>query len=144
MPGELDAAPEAAEDSDELVLYGNSFVDRVTYVSGTFSSLIMCMGKTARAGDDVLVPLVEMTLQGPVGPDESASKTLFSEMMPFENVAFILKDVSGDLITVCRQLNASSSGRMKPDAKRLAETKRLLVEAKGNLEKCLADIEGIG
>ncbi|VIO69555.1 hypothetical protein CI1B_27610 [Bradyrhizobium ivorense] len=134
---------DVAIDPDSVVLYGNSLVDRVTYVSATFSSLIMSMGKVAGDGREVLVPLVEVKFEGPAAHDESASKTFFSEMMPLENIAFILEDISSDLTTVCRHLSEVSAGPVKPDIKRLSETRRFLAEAKGNLEKCLGDLERI-
>ncbi|MCK1584080.1 hypothetical protein IVB03_32145 [Bradyrhizobium sp. 168] len=55
-----------------------------------------------------------------------------------------LEDISNDLTTVCQHFSAVAAGPVKPDFKRLGETQRLLNEAKGNLEKCLADLEKIG
>jgi len=141
-PAISDAAPDVS--GETVVLYGNSFVDRVTFVSTTFSALVLCIGKVVHDDSEVLVPLVDVKFEGPAGLDQSASKTLFSEMMPLENMAYILEDMSSDLITICRHLKGSSSGQMKPDPKRMGETKRFLAEAKSNLERCLADLENFG
>ncbi|WP_407114570.1 hypothetical protein [Bradyrhizobium sp. LMG 9283] len=65
------------------------------------------------------------------------------ELVPLENIAFVLEDMSNDLSTVCHHLSAVGGSPVKPDFKRLGETRRLLNEAKGNLEKCLADLERI-
>lgn len=135
---------EAQSDPGSVVLYGSALVDRLTYISTTFSSLIMSVGKAARNDRDVLVPLVEVKFEGPTGQDEAVSKTFFSELVPLENVAFVLEDISNDLTTICRHLSAVSAGPVKPDFKRLGETKRLLNEARDNIEKCLAELEGIG
>jgi hypothetical protein len=135
---------EAQSDPGSVVLYGSALVDRLTYISTTFSSLIMSMGKAAHDDHDVLVPLVEVKFEGPTGQDDAVSKTFFSELVPLENVAFVLEDISNDLTTICRHLNAVSAGPVKPDFKRLGETKRLLNEAKDNIEKCLTELEGIG
>lgn len=135
---------EAQSDPGSVVLYGSALVDRLTYISTTFSSLIMSVGKAARDDRDVLVPLVEVKFEGPTGQDEAVSKTFFSELVPLENVAFVLEDISNDLTTICRHLSAVSAGPVKPDFKRLGETKRLLNEAKDNIEKCLAELKGIG
>ncbi|WP_407114569.1 hypothetical protein [Bradyrhizobium sp. LMG 9283] len=51
---------EPQSDSDAVMLYGSALVDRLTYISTTFSSLVMSMGKAARDNSDVLVPLVEV------------------------------------------------------------------------------------
>ncbi|MGY3396441.1 hypothetical protein CO683_40595 [Bradyrhizobium ottawaense] len=135
---------EPQSDPDAVMLYGSALVDRLTYVSTTFSSLVMSMGRAARDNQDVLVPLVEVKFDGPTGQDDTVSKTFFSELVPLENIAFVLEDMSNDLTTVCHHLSAVSAGPVKPDFKRLGETRRLLNEAKGNLEKCLADLERIG
>jgi len=147
MSNEDTALPNAASDvsdDDTVVLYGNSFVDRMTFVSRTFSALVMCVGKVLGDDGEVLVPLVDVKFEGPTGIDQSASKILFSEMMPLDNMAYILEDVSSDLIIICAHLKAASSGRLKPDPKKLGETKRFLADAKGNLERCLADLENVG
>ncbi|MBB4380447.1 hypothetical protein [Bradyrhizobium sp. SBR1B] len=135
---------EAQSDPGSVVLYGSALVGRLTYISTTFSSLIMSVGKAARDDRDVLVPLVEVKFEGPIGQDDTLSKTFFSELVPLENVAFVLEDMSNDLTTICGHLSAVSAGPMKPDFKRLGETKRLLNEAKDNIAKCLADLEAIG
>ncbi|SDD32947.1 hypothetical protein SAMN05216337_101021 [Bradyrhizobium brasilense] len=135
---------EAQSDPGSVVLYGSALVDRLTYISTTFSSLIMSVGKAARDDRDVLVPLVEVKFEGPTGQDEAVSKTFFSELVPLENVAFVLEDISSDFTTICRHLSGVSAGPVKPDFKRLGETKRLLNEAKDHIEKCLAELEGIG
>ncbi|UWU75577.1 hypothetical protein N2603_37135 [Bradyrhizobium huanghuaihaiense] len=135
---------EAQSDPDAVMLYGSALVDRLTYISTTFSSLVMSMGRAARDNRDVLVPLVELKFEGPTGQDDTISKTFFSELVPLENIAFVLEDMSNDLTTVCHHLSAVGAGPVKPDFKRLGETRRLLNEAKGNLEKCLADLERIG
>ncbi|MGY3034292.1 hypothetical protein ACVIIV_003462 [Bradyrhizobium sp. USDA 4354] len=135
---------EAQSDPDAVMLYGSALVDRLTYISTTFSSLVMSMGRAARDNRDVLVPLVEVKFEGPTGQDDTVSKTFFAELVPLENIAFVLEDMSNDLTTVCHHLSAVSAGPVKPDFKRLGETRRLLNEAKGNLEKCLADLERIG
>ncbi|WIW50099.1 hypothetical protein ML401_36940 (plasmid) [Bradyrhizobium sp. 62B] len=130
--------------SDSVVVYGNALLDRLTYVSTTFSSLIMSMGRAARDDREILVPLVEVKFEAPSGQDETASKTFFSELLPLENLAFVLEDVSSDLATVCHQLSTVSEGPVKPDFRRLAETRKFLQDAKSNLDKCLADLERIG
>ncbi|GGI25659.1 MULTISPECIES: hypothetical protein [Bradyrhizobium] len=135
---------QAQGESESLVLYGNTLLDRLTFVSTTFSSLIMSMGRVGRDNREVLVPLVEVRFEGPSGQDESALKSFFSELVPLENLAFVLEDISGDLATVCHQLSAVSEGPVKPDLRRLAETSRFLQDAKSNLDKCLADLERIG
>jgi hypothetical protein len=142
--GAISNAATDVSDDDTLVLYGSSFVDRMTFVSRTSSALVMCVGKMVRDDSEILVPLVEVKFEGPTGMDQSASKILFSELMPLENVAYILEDVSSDLITICAHLKAAGSGQLKPDPKKLSETKRYLADAKGNLERCLADLENVG
>lgn len=135
-PDEPQSAPDA------VMLYGSALVDRLTYISSTFSSLVMSVGR-ARDNRDVLVPFVEVKFEGPTGQDDPVSKSFFSELVPLENIAFVLEDISNDLTTVCQHFSAVAAGPVKPDFKRLGETQRLLT-AKGNLEKCLADLEKIG
>lgn len=132
---------EPQSDPDAVMLYGSALVDRLTYVSTTFSSLVMSMGRAARDNRDVLVPLVEVKFEGPTGQDDTVSKFFFSELAPLENLAFVLDDISNDLTTVCRHLSAVNAGPVKPDFKRLGETRRSLNEAKADLEKCLADLK---
>lgn len=137
-PDEPQSAPDA------VMLYGSALVDRLTYISSTFSSLVMSVGRAARDNRDVLVPFVEVKFEGPTGQDDPVSKSFFSELVPLANIAFVLEEISNDLTTVCQHFSAVAAGPVKPDFKRLGETQRLLNEAKGNLEKCLADLEKIG
>lgn len=127
---------------DTLVLYGQSLVDRVTYISSTYTSLLMCMGKVAQDKPDVLVPLVDVRFDGP-NTEAATPNTLFYQLMTIENLAFVLEDVTNDLMTVCQHLSAASSGRAKPDANRLSTMKTYLSQAKSNLERCLSEIEPI-
>ncbi|QOZ36340.1 hypothetical protein [Bradyrhizobium sp. CCBAU 53421] len=127
---------------DSIILYGQSLVDRVTYVPSTYTSLLMCMGKVTQNGPDVLVPLVDVRLDGPI-VDDTTRSTLFYQLMTIENLAFVLEDVTSDLTAVCQQLGAVSSGRAKPDILRLSAMKAYLSQAKANLEKCLSEIEPI-
>lgn len=128
---------------DTLVLYGQSLVDRVTYISSTYTSLLMCMGKVAQDKPDVLVPLVDVRFDGPNTDEAATPNTLFYQLMTIENLAFVLEDVTNDLMTVCQHLSAASSGRAKPDANRLSTMKTYLSQAKSNLERCLSEIEPI-
>lgn len=68
---------EVQSDPDAVMLYGSALVDRLTYISATFSSLVMSMGRAARDDRDVLVPLVEVKFDGPAGQDDTVPKTFF-------------------------------------------------------------------
>ncbi|WP_247493266.1 hypothetical protein [Bradyrhizobium sp. 142] len=100
-------SPDAPQsDPDAVMLYGSALVDRLTYISSIFSSLVMSVGRAARDDRDVLVPFVEVKFEGPTGQDDPVSKSFFSELVPLENIVFVLEDISNDLTTVCQHFSA--------------------------------------
>ncbi|WP_354126420.1 hypothetical protein [Bradyrhizobium sp. RT9b] len=92
----------------------------------------------------MLVPLVDVRLDGPLPEDGEPATPIFYQLVTLDNLAFVLEDMTNDLTTVCQQLAATSSGRSKPDADWLTAVKKNFSEAKANLEKCLSEIESIG
>jgi hypothetical protein len=145
MSTEDQSAPTPTEGPTEetLVLYSQSVVDRVIYVPSTYTTLLMCMGKVAQGAPDVLVPLVDVKLNGPIAENATAPITLFYQLMTLENLTFVIEDMTSDLAQVCQQFRAASSGQTKPDVDQLATMKSYLSQAKANLEKCLSEIEPI-
>ncbi|MEJ0050164.1 MAG: hypothetical protein WDN02_02925 [Methylovirgula sp.] len=128
---------------DTLILYGQSLAERVSYISSSYTTLLMSMGKRARGGPDLLVPLVDVRFEGPLAEDGTTASPIFYQLVTLDNLAFVLEDMTNDLTTVCSQLNAICSSRAKPDADWLSSVKRHFTSAKANLEKCLSQIESI-
>ncbi|MGL9623129.1 hypothetical protein QRQ56_34730 [Bradyrhizobium sp. U531] len=128
---------------ETLVLYSQSVVDRVIYVPSTYTTLLTCMGKVSQDAPDVLVPLVDVRLNGPLVEDAAVSSPLFYQLMTLENLTFVLEDMTSDLVKVCQHLGAASSGRAKPDVGQLSSMRSYLSQAKANLEKCLSELEPI-
>ncbi|QOZ23799.1 hypothetical protein [Bradyrhizobium sp. CCBAU 51753] len=138
------ASQASSNEHDTVVVYGQAVVDHMTYVSSSYTSLLMCMGQTVKDAEAVLVPFVEIKFDGPRNEEGEASGALFSAAMPLENIAFVLEDVSSDLIAVLTHLTAVSSGRAKLEPRRIAATKQYLSDTKQNLEKCLAELDAMG
>jgi hypothetical protein len=138
--------PVASSDSSyggPITLLGQS-VGNATLVSVTYTSLLMCMGRLGEEDEasEVLVPFVEMKFDGPETEGGSAP-ALFSEILTLDNAAYILGDISSDLVTVCRQFHSVSSGKTAPEMRRLDATRRFFSEAKLNLEKCISELDAI-
>ncbi|MET3910045.1 hypothetical protein ABID59_004402 [Bradyrhizobium sp. S3.3.6] len=146
MPSEEQFEPDATSNAgeDTLILYGQSMADRVSSISSSYTTLLMSMGRRTRGGPEMLVPLVDVRLDGPLPEDGEPATPIFYQLVTLDNLAFVLEDMTNALTTVCQQLAATSSGRSKPDADWLTAVKKNFSEAKANLEKCLPAIESIG
>jgi hypothetical protein len=84
-----------------------------------------------------------MRFDGPEGDDNSGSTPLFSQVLPLDNAAYVVEDISSDLVLVCRQFRSVSSGGTGPEMQRLEATKHFLTDAKRNLERCLDELDAI-
>jgi hypothetical protein len=139
------AADEGETTARHLALFGSAVAGNATFVSSTYTSLLMLVG---RVGDDnesneVVVPFVEMRFDGPESEGSAVSTQLFSQVLPLDNAAYLVEDITSDLALVCRQFRSISSGETGPEMQRLQATMHFLSDAKRNLEKCLAELEAI-
>jgi hypothetical protein len=140
------AAIQAAESDGEprpLALL-NQHIGGATYISSTYTSLLMCMGLVrGDEANEVLVPFVEMKFKGPEREDGTGPVELFSQILTLDNAAYVLGDIFSDMATVCRQFRSISSGDTALEMTRLEATKLFLSEAKASLETCIAELDSI-
>lgn len=148
MENNSEAPPELSEETaaDELPLLTvfGSFVKDVVVVSTTNSSLLTCMGEIAEGGKEVIVPFVEMSFQGGAAPDDDSVTTeFFAQVVPLENAAFVVSELTEDFHQVCEHLRKMSTGDVKPEPTRLEVVRQYLFEAQKSIESCLVAIKAI-
>jgi len=121
-------------------VYGD-FPGHVAVIPFTQMTLLMGVGRVVDEASDeetdtVLVPYVEMKLGGPEGED-GEREVLFSKVMAFENVAFILADMLNDFSRVSGQLGDVAGGKMQPDMHRLALCRRYVEAVRSAADEAL-------
>lgn len=104
-----------------------------------FSQLALLMA-TARCEDEaVLLPFVEFKLGK--ADEEKEPEDIFSSIITFENAAFLLMDLSGDLQQVCKNIGSLSTSKLRPEPVRVEYTKRLILKAQEHLAACLVELD---
>jgi hypothetical protein len=140
--------PVAARQADDselpaVSIYGD-LAGTVTSIPGCMLSLVVRVG-TLDDQSKVLVPMTEfqMSLSYIDASDEGQlvahddDEDGFAAVIPLENAAFILAEFAADLETVCEELTAFSTARLKPEPKRLDRCAEYLADAKKKIEQCI-------
>ncbi|MCA1438012.1 hypothetical protein I6F33_34415 [Bradyrhizobium sp. BRP20] len=154
----VDAASESeARTPDAIRMYGD-FLDNVSVVKNSLMSLLLSVGDIEAAGDEskvasgeetapgrtVLVPFVEMKLEGEQEP-------YFANVLTLDNVAYLIYDLAQDFEVVCQQLLTISNGGVPPEARRIEQSAEWMKRAGEHagrafqyLEKISDRIESVG
>ncbi|WP_372423962.1 hypothetical protein [Salinarimonas chemoclinalis] len=101
-------------------------------VSRSGFALLAGIGMTETA-DPVLVPMLEWSLQVDAGGTGAESPPVV-RVIPFENAAYLLKDMASDLAIVTAQLHALSAGGIRPVAQRIDATDRFLADVEQDIK----------
>ena len=140
-----DAAPAQKEERgpEAVRMYGD-FLDNVTVVRNSLMSLLLAVGNIEEAtgkidetpGKSVLVPFVEMKLEGEQDP-------YFAHVLTLDNVAYLICDLTSDFKVVCEQLLSVVGGGMPAEAGRIEQTREYIKAAKEFTEQSLKDLDAI-
>ncbi|MET4214211.1 hypothetical protein [Bradyrhizobium sp. LA2.1] len=124
-------------------MYGD-FLDNVTVVKNSMMSLLLAVGSIEQAsgkaddapGKPVLVPFVEMKLEGEQDP-------YFAQVMTLDNVAYLICDLTSDFEVVSKQLLTVASGGMAPEIGRIEQAREYIKAARDLTEQSLKHLEAI-
>ncbi|MGY2811948.1 hypothetical protein [Bradyrhizobium sp. USDA 4506] len=142
--------PETEERSPDAVRMYGDFLDNVTVVRNSLMSLLLAVGsiegttdRTDKApgkgpvpGQPVLVPFVEMKLEGEQEP-------YFANVLTLDNVAYLIYDLTQDFKVVCEQLLSVTRGGMPPEAGRIELSKEWMKLASEQAADAFRDLEAI-
>jgi hypothetical protein len=134
---------------DAVRMYGD-FLDNVTVVKNSLMSLLLAVGNIEEAakegqpetdqerasGQPVLVPFVEMKLEGEQEP-------YFAHVLTLDNVAYLIYDLTQDFKVVCEQLLTVSKGGMPPEIGRIELSKEWMKLASEHAADAFKDLEAI-
>ena len=104
------------------------FSDQVRFVTSTGISIILNFAKVEDSDVTVLLPFADVKIEGgrPNDSDELVDEILFSNVLPLENVAFLVVNLVSDLRSACEDL-ASLAGSGTPiERMRLEQTRYFL------------------
>ncbi|MGL3210713.1 hypothetical protein [Bradyrhizobium sp. BR 1433] len=87
-------------------------------------------------GQPVLVPFVEMKLEGEQEP-------YFANVLTLDNVAYLIYDLTQDFKVVCEQLLSVTRGGMPPEAGRIELSKEWMKLASEQAADAFRDLEAI-
>lgn len=103
-------------------------------------NLLLTTGRVNHA--DVLVPYVELRLLRQVPGDDSPEPVdAFAGVVTYENAAFLLMDLAGDMANLTKQLAQVATGEVKLEGVRRAYAVDCLREAREKLGRCLETLE---
>ena len=130
-----------------ITMYG-SFPRSIIPLRNTSMALVTAFGQRDD-GSDVMVPLVDFQLHGARAPSEGSEiavdkfeeVVLFSGIVAYENLAFLVQDIAGDLAEVTRILAVQSGGGCKPDASRVRYSAQALRKAAARFEETATRLE---
>lgn len=130
-PAKSPTSAVAPEDDDQTVAVYGDLHSGLTQIRASSVRLVLTFGEFAD-GRDVLVPLVDWQTYGhKVGdeiepaPDDKGPQ-LSSRLLTFDNLAFLLQDLSYDTMDVTRLLVAQSRNGVEPVADRTRYASRML------------------
>lgn len=138
-------ASESSRKDPERIAMAGGFVRGITQISASNIALTVAFGTTESDGD-VLVPIVHWQLYGRRGPhsgdppEDQFGDELFSSIFPFENLAFLLQDMSFDIREAVRLLVAQSQGGIVPMEDRMRYAAKMLSLAQENLSAATEQI----
>lgn len=116
------------------------FIDRLIYVTDSSVSLINSVGYLD--GDKpILVPFADVRLSS-APPEGHARGEIFSELMTLDNLASLLAALCTDFRAACAELCTIAQGSLAVEATRLQRLKDLTSEMNGQIERCMADLDG--
>ncbi|MGJ3262436.1 MAG: hypothetical protein ACFE0R_04295 [Salinarimonas sp.] len=91
----------------------------------------------------VLVPMVELTVHEHAD-DPAESGAAYVGIISVPNAAFVLRELSADLVRVTDQLCEIAAGRLKPDPDSVHDTMSYLADAEASLAACRRRLAGLG
>ncbi len=131
-----------------LALTGN-FAENVTIVPRSYSALILSTGFNEDGKKPVLVPFVEMSLNGvkqgevPEGNPPSDIPEIFSATLPYENALWLSFDMLRDMRIATERLRDLVSGSIGMDQSRMQHARFFAELAQVEAQKCVEAIDAL-
>ncbi len=138
---EQDAA--ASEETPELSLTTGVLADQL-YVLSTSSITLTTTFAQSSEGRPVLLPLADCQVLGHVVSEDSDQEVAFRRLLPLDNIAFLLRDMSGEFREAVENLEALTSGTSnlsQMDTTRMCDWLRDVAE---QAEAAIASIDRMG
>ena len=124
------------------VSLAGKFAEEVTIVPGSFSSMVLSSGHLEEEGRFVLLPFMEMSMQGlkqreaPDGSMPSEVETIFSHTLPLENAIWLAFDMLHDFRNSSERLEDMVEGDLRFDPARMTHAIRFAELAAAEAARC--------
>lgn len=125
------SADEEARSTPTVTMKGG-FVDRLSTIHSSLMSLVVALGG-AEDGTQVLLPFVDLTVISSLDVDDEDEEESSSHIVPLENAAFLLADMTGEFVTALGDLERLS-GATRLDPTRLKLVEEYLSMTRGRLD----------
>lgn len=119
------------------------FAGRISVINATPMSLLIGLGEVDSSQEEVLVPLVNISILGSDDDGKSDGKRIFSTTLTLENAAFVAGDVADELRDVVGQITKLSAKGLYPEKARLQAVNGFLASARMAIEDCQRQIDSI-
>lgn len=124
------------------VSLAGKFAEEVTIVPGSFSSMVLSSGHLEDEERFVLLPFMEMSMQGlkqrevPDGNMPSKMETIFSHTLPLENAIWLAFDMLHDFRNSSERLEDMVDGDLRFDPARMTHAIRFAELAAMEATRC--------
>ena len=105
-------------------------------------SLIMSIGEL-EGGDKTLLSFIDMKLAGIGEEEEEEPELLLSEVVTFENAAFVLSSLLRDYSLACEHLTDLARGRLRPEPARVASAREYMHKARDSVQACIDRLDAL-
>jgi hypothetical protein len=136
-------------ESLDLVVSGD-FIDNVYAISSAAMSILITIGRVKGNEKDILIPYLDVKLVGEqllklqyMSKDEQKSEALFANILPFDNVAFVIADLALEFRGACHHLHKVAGGNIRPVSAHIESSRQYLVDACKQLQECIGELDAI-
>ncbi len=133
----------------EVFVTGN-FIDNLSLIRSTSMSSVIGIGRVAGVSGErpidstpkTLIPYVALSMAGQQASEEEPSPIYYG-VLPLENAAHLIWDLSFELTDVLGEINDLSSSNIAIEPHRLKFTRQLLAQIQAKVSECCAIMDGM-
>lgn len=142
MNEEIERDMEADEGTPELSLTG-VLADQLYVLSNSRIALTTTFAQSS-VGGPVLLPLVDWQVLGHAMGEEPDQEVAFEALLPLDNIAFLLRDMSGEFREAVENLEALTSGASNLSQMDTTRMREWLRDAADQTEAAIACLDRMG
>ncbi len=137
---------ESAEMEIPEIFVSGDFIDNVSYIRSTSMSANFGLGylkdKSQETQKAVFIPYVSLNiLSSGLNESDDTPSSAFRAIMPVENAAYLIWDLSFEMAEVLLQVKDAGTGNIKIEPGRINAVKQLLRDALQKIEQCSQTLE---